>query len=296
MVTKASVGDGALVQAGPDGEPLWFPNDISYRGQLFVPGSSSHPAKMNLHLLEWLITRYTRPGDVIADPMGGSGSLLLATSIQRGVIIREIEPRWEEICRKNAIHITQGRLITADVDISIADARDPWGFEADHIIFSPPYSCAMGSTVAAKGFLSYVEKRGGGKYSDRWRSLLERLDAQKGSGASLIFHYGKADGQIGHLRGEAYWREMKRIYSQALPALRATGYMIVVIKDHIKRGERVPVADRTVAVCEHGGFKLHRRHTRRVWPLSLWQRRRKEQGLPVIEVEDILVFIKEQTL
>ena len=52
-------------------------------------------------------------------------------------------------------------------------------------------------------------------------------------------------------------------------------------------------ADSTVATCESLGFSLHARHQRRVFPLSLWQRRRKEMGLPVVEEEDVLVFRKE---
>jgi len=48
-----------------------------------------------------------------------------------------------------------------------------------------------------------------------------------------------------------------------------------------------------VATCQELGFVLYARHQRRVFPLSLWQRRRKEQGLPVVEEEDVLVFRKE---
>jgi len=46
----------------------------------------------------------------------------------------------------------------------------------------------------------------------------------------------------------------------------------------------------TMKLCEGLGFVLVARHQRRVYPLSLWQRRRKEQGLPVVEEEDVLVF------
>ena len=83
---------------------------------------------------------------------------------------------------------------------------------------------------------------------------------------------------------------MEQIYHQAYGALRPSGTMILVIKDHVEAGKHVPTADSTQALCTRLGFRIIARHRRRVWPLSLWQRRRKEQGKLVIEVEDILVF------
>jgi hypothetical protein len=83
---------------------------------------------------------------------------------------------------------------------------------------------------------------------------------------------------------------MEQIYAQAYNALHPGGCLILVIKDHVENGRHVPTADRTVTLCTQLGFRFITRHRRRVWPLSLWQRRRKEQGKLVIDVEDILVF------
>ncbi len=52
--------------------------DRAWRRRLFTPASWAHPAKMHGHLAQWLIERYTAPGEVILDPMGGIGSTLLA--------------------------------------------------------------------------------------------------------------------------------------------------------------------------------------------------------------------------
>jgi len=60
--------------------------------------------------------------------------------------------------------------------------------------------------------------------------------------------------------------------------------------DHIRDGVRIRVADETAQRCEALGFTLIARHQRRVYPLSLWQRRRKERGELVVEEEDALVF------
>jgi hypothetical protein len=64
------------------------------------------------------------------------------------------------------------------------------------------------------------------------------------------------------------------------------------VKDHIRDGKRVATAATTRAMCEDLGFTFHAHHQRHLQNLSLWQRRRKEQGKPVIEEEDVLVFKK----
>ena len=110
--------------------------------------------------------------------------------------------------------------------------------------------------------------------------------------ASQSFHYGSHPEQIGHFRGQRYLAAMQEIYSHAHNALRTGGVMVLIVKDHISDGQRVHTADRTALLCEEIGFLPVARHQRKVYPLSLWQRRRKEAGLPVVEEEDVLVFRK----
>jgi hypothetical protein len=52
-------------------------SDVALRTRWFVPASFQHPAKLHLGLLHWLIEGYTLPGETIADPMAGSGGILL---------------------------------------------------------------------------------------------------------------------------------------------------------------------------------------------------------------------------
>lgn len=114
---------------------LEFGTDVALRSRWFVPASFQHPAKLHLGLLRWIIERYTKPCETIADPMAGSGSVLYAATMQRHVIAREIEPRWLALLRENAAHITaQAGLFAGCIDIGQADARNPWGYQADHII------------------------------------------------------------------------------------------------------------------------------------------------------------------
>lgn len=129
-----------------------------------------------------------------------------------------------------------------------------------------------------------------GILSHRWRELIEHQDTHHGAMSAELFWYGQHPDQLGALRGDRYWAAMTDVYTQARMALRPGGCMILVIKDHIRRGIRIRVADQTVALCESLGFVLTERHARLVHPLSLWQRRRKERGELIVEEEDALIF------
>ncbi len=261
------------------GELLDLGSDLALRYRYFSRASLAHPAKLHLGLLAWLLDRYTRPGDTIADPMAGIGSTAYAALMQRHVILREIEPKWLSFAHENAaIILREAGLFAGSITVGQADARLPWEYQTDHVISSPPYACEMSSnTFRRQGILSHKQ-----------RLCVE----QPGSAGSIQFHYGSHAAQVGAFRGDRYWAAMTDVYMQARAALRPGGHMILVIKDHIRRGQRVHVTDQTVALCESLGFVLVAHHARLVYPLSLWQRRRKERGELIVEEEDALIFTK----
>jgi predicted RNA methylase len=270
------------------GELLDLGSDLTLRYRYFSRESLAHPAKLHLGLLAWLLDRYTRPGETIADPMAGMGSTAYAALIQRHVILREIEPKWLAFAHENAaIILREAGLFAGSIAISQADARLPWGFEADHIIFSPPYGNETYSGGVDR-FARRLQNLDVSHYSKRWQQFKANLTA--GASAHAGFHYGRHPAQIGHFRGDRYWSAMRAIYTQARTALRADGYMILIIKDHVKDRQHVAIADQTATLCESIGFVLAEHHARHVYPLSQWQRRRKERGEPIVEDEDVLVF------
>jgi DNA modification methylase len=69
------------------------------------PESVAHPAKFNTNLVEFLILKYTKTGDVILDPMAGTGILGVIASLHgRNAIQVELEKRfyeWMEKAREN---------------------------------------------------------------------------------------------------------------------------------------------------------------------------------------------------
>lgn len=275
-----------------DTEPLDFGSDLHLRYKWFTPESLAHPAKLHLGLLHWLIERYTKPGDTIADPMCGIGSVLYAATLQRAVIAREIEPRWLEIAHRNAAHIYyQSGLFVGTMSVGQHDAREPWDYQADHIIFSPPYGNEAGTTPNGRRMLPYKLRQGLSSYGERWQKFMDKPNA--GTAGAVVFHYGSHPSQIGHFRGKRYYEAMSPIYRHAYEALPGGGFLILILKDHIADGKRIQTSVRSAESCVGLGFSLYTRHRRKLSQLSLWQRRRKEQGLPVVEEEDVLVFRKE---
>jgi DNA modification methylase len=57
----------------PAEELLFEPTPSFGKYKIFLEHAVAHPAKANTELLEFLILKFTKPGDVILDPMAGSG-------------------------------------------------------------------------------------------------------------------------------------------------------------------------------------------------------------------------------
>jgi hypothetical protein len=267
---------------------LTLGSDRPLRTRYFVPASIWHPAKLHLGLLQYLIDRYTLPSETLCDPMAGSGSLLLAALSARHVIARDVEPRWVAVMQHNAKRISgEAGLFAGTISVGRADARLPWEINCDHVICSPPYGCEMSGGASAKKGLTYRLTQH--PHDLRWDRY---LSAPNGATQGMLtFHYGSTPGQLGSRRGKRYWQAMEAVYRQAYAAIRPGGRLMLIIKDHIHDGRRVPTTDMTVELCDSIGFRLTEHLQRRVYPLSLWQRRRKEQGLPVVEEEDVLCFM-----
>src|SRR5258706_1667139 len=233
----------------PAADLLTFGTDVALRSRWFVPASFQHPAKLHLGLLHYLIERYSRPGQTIADPMAGIGSILYAATMQRNVVAREIEPRWLALLRENAAYITAlAGLFAGSIDIGQADARAPWGYQADHLLFSPPYGNEASATPDGRRMLPYRLRALPVPYDRRWQYLADH--PTPGAMGAVTFHYGTHPAQVGHFHGERYWQAMRLIYTQAYTALRSHGFLILIVKDHIRDGKRVATAATTISRCE----------------------------------------------
>jgi DNA modification methylase len=126
-------------------EELVFPPTPGFgKYRRFLEHAMPHPAKMNVELLEFLVLKYSREGDLILDPMAGTGSTCVIAALNgRDAVCVEIEPRfyeWMEARKRVEAHKTlrrKGRIVNV-----LGDARRLSELlkQADAIVTSPPYA------------------------------------------------------------------------------------------------------------------------------------------------------------
>lgn len=270
-------------------EALWaFPVDRPARRLYFEPEVFSFPAKLHLGLLQRLIDLYTEPGQTLLDPMAGTGSLMIAATQQRNVILRDIEADYVAMMLRSApIVRRRGGLFGGLIDIAQADARNlvcpPFGA----IITSPPY----GFETSNENLTSRRRRMENGvKLGRRWQQY---IDNPCHASAANGFRYQGGQQNIGNKSGRNYRKEMHQVYARLAELLPSGGRLILVLKNHYRRGKLIDVTGWTVQEVQSHGLDLEAQHGRFIDKPSLWQRRRREQGLPIVEVEDVLVFRKE---
>ncbi len=142
----------------------------------YVPQTSSHPGKMLPHLAAHAISAFTAPGDLVLDPMCGSGTTLVeAMHLGRDGIGIDIEPRFTALAEGNiALAASQdaagsARVLTGDatglLDLVPASAVGRVAL----VLTSPPYGRGTHGLVRATS--TGVRKRDH-LYGDRERGNL----------------------------------------------------------------------------------------------------------------------------
>ena len=110
---------------------------------LFCEESIAHPAKMSIYLLYYLIKKYTKKGEVILDPMCGTGSTCIVASVlgRHGIGV-DIEEKFIEWCNKSRELLIKHGKNRGEVKFIKGDARKLSQIltQSDVIITSPPYS------------------------------------------------------------------------------------------------------------------------------------------------------------
>jgi modification methylase len=134
------------------------------RQSRYLAGSAAHPARMAPDLAAALIEDYTRPGDLVLDPLAGIGTTLVeAVHAGRNAIGIEIDPGWTAIARANLTHARRrgagghGRVIHGDA------TRLPTGIptelrgQVSLILTSPPRTRTMRTQSASRGRVRLVD-------------------------------------------------------------------------------------------------------------------------------------------
>lgn len=141
----------------------------------FLDHATAHPAKMNTRLLEFLVENFTVQGDVLVDPMAGTGSLGVVAAVHgRNAVCVDLEEKffkWMEKARKK-VEAQQTLTPKGRIKNICGDARQLSKIlkKADVIVTSPPYSKTIGQqgggAVFRDDFQVGVSTKTARKYSD----------------------------------------------------------------------------------------------------------------------------------
>jgi DNA modification methylase len=168
--------------------------------------SFDHPAKMVPSLAARIISVYSKPGDIILDPMSGIGTTLVeAMTRGRNAIGVELEFRWTKVAwqnihlvKKNSLFLQIGRGMVIQGDArelskSISEynaLRALFGEEpyyTDLITFSPPYGDLVGRDRLAEPSATIMDDALKKKVQDHLKySEMDTFDNIGDRGAGLL--------------------------------------------------------------------------------------------------------------
>jgi tRNA1(Val) A37 N6-methylase TrmN6 len=252
---------------------------------------TGHPAMMHGGLLLELVRLYTAKGETILDPFGGVGTTALAVALERSVVLCEIEKPWCDVARavvnKSAVlgkldlmaseivprdrlkFVHQGagsicpdRSIVLNIDSRDLNRAHNLG-QVDCIISSPPYLDTFGHP-SMEGVLKTAKA-----YTQDHQSL-----------------------NLARVRNRHFFRAgLGQVYKSALQLLKVGGLIVLVTKDVVRNGLRVPFALENILMLEALGCEL----------LDWWRRdcipslfaniqRAKNPDSARVDLEDVLVF------
>ena len=170
----------------------------------FLEQSIAHPAKMNTNLTEYLIRTLTKEGDVILDPMSGSGQTgVIAALLGRDAICVELEEKFHKWQLETQIKLETSQTLSTKgkMHCILGDARKLGELlqTVDAIVTSPPYADAKKGGVANSD-----------KMAERWdRTAKEKnwntwgktwtTEGRKRALESLGSGYSKDTNNIGNL-------------------------------------------------------------------------------------------------
>jgi hypothetical protein len=168
--------------------------------------------------------------------------------------------------------------------------------DIDCVLSSPPYEGSMNSDGCGIDFSK--RKRGD---TSHWNcnKLLEE------------FNYGKSQGQLGQEQGPTFWAAAKEIVEQCHQILKEGGHAIWVVKDFVRKGQKVDFTGDWRRLCESVGFEtvcIHHAmlvkeskmqtlfghtHTERTERKSFFRRLAEAKGCPPINYEVVICMQKQ---
>ena len=254
-----------------DPETGWIilPRDKEWRQSLFFPDAvMSHPAKMNLYMEQAMIEWVSKPGDILLDPFGGTGTLMIGALEDRTIILIELEDGYHQLQCKTRDILLQGRP-DAKVILLHGDNRFLLPFPCNHIITSPPYASAMDIRRVRKG-----------DENDNFVQADKRM-----------MEYSKSPRNLSKLNTFTYNQAMEKVYKLCYESILSGGTLCVNIKDRIENGKRVYLSKWIEMVCTRVGFKMESWFKWLV-PGNQFTNIRRSKGEITVDDEDCIIFRK----
>jgi modification methylase len=246
--------------------------DIYQRARLFDEASFTHHAKFNLNLVQALLDRYTDPGDLVLDPMAGTGSVFVGLLTGRRVIAGDIESQWARLLRENQNGLARQSLIalaTPGLGCWWDGARLPLAAgQAGLCLTSPPYYDTFSNWDASSNILETRHNEHGLSYGAHPRQIANR-----------------------HVY-EDYLRAMRAVYAECWRVSRPGGKLVLVLKDVIRGGRVVPVVEDNLTLALATGFRLLERFDVPARGTRFRNVNRAKLGQAAPSTEPVLVFEK----
>ena len=265
---------------------------VQRRGR-YLPASTAHPAKMLPDLARQAISVYSDVGELVLDPMCGTGTTLVeAVHLGRETIGVELEPRWVALAAAN-LTLARDQGATGRGLVTRGDARrlghgllDQLAGRARLILSSPPYGDSLHGQVRTgpKPVEQYDNR-----YSHNPDNLAE-LPPRRGRGGRPSFATALAEILAGCRR-----------------LLAPDGFLILTARPYRRGGELVDLPGQLEQLAREAGLELQDRlvallcglrGTELVPRASFFQMHQQRSGaiprMLLIAHEDVLVFTKRQ--
>ena len=143
----------------PKDKILVWKKDLDRKKLGYSEKSLRHPAKMHIRLAQWILEKFTKPGETICDPMAGIGTTgIEAMRLGRNCLMVEYEQKFVDWTEESIRNLEKQEFIgkRGKVRVLRGDARELTRILPEHvdeIVFSPPFSQAnKGGGIAKKGY------------------------------------------------------------------------------------------------------------------------------------------------
>jgi hypothetical protein len=184
-------------------------------------GVRPHPAKFPETLAQEFIEFFTKPGELVLDPMAGTGSTVIAAirSGRRALGI-ELNPEFVQLAIDRLVELRRSEPRPLSARVVQGDARYPEAFclpAIDYCLTSPPYW----DMLRRKGFETQERRRHEG----------------------LPLSYSDSPEDLGNIADyDEFLDEVCRVYERLHCYLRPGAYLTVVVKNVKKKSRMYPLA------------------------------------------------------